>query len=353
MKSCRFRYATGSWLLYDAKRLRTLREIYSDSALIQIRSPGTAAFLTVPLLACAAILPWLTPAPASHWWLYPLGLTGLILAAYAACRPRTAHIPLDQRASLLLESVDSPDDPLYRVVLVQGGQRTRLIDHPSAELVARDLGRVLEATGLPLEESTAAPAEYFRRDGDVRAGTLEALEIVSKSSPAQVRTERAVWGAAGFAFLVFGWSLLHAKSSVSWLSLVLPPVGIAAVLLIGARVSSARTSIDVSKAGVRVEQTALFGRPQLLFNVAAADLCGACALKANDSSAVHTVVVTTTKGPRVVTLDVEGAKRLVNAIGPILKPRVPESDTATSGVLGPRVTHEEAGAVSEREAARC
>lgn len=303
-------------LLYDSNRVRTLSKINSNSAVIQIRNPGEAAVLTVPLLACAAALPWFQAELPSTWWVYPVALGGLFLGALAIVRVRKVHVPLETGSILRLEAADSPDDPVYRVVLVGARSRFRLLEHSSVGVLVRDLGRILDATALELDEPSGVGAEYFRSTGNPSLGLLRPEVITSKTTRPQLREIRAAWGAVAFASAVFGWSLLNAQSTPSFMSQALPGITLVLLVLLATGLSRARAQIQLSAAGIRVAKSRLYGRGPV-FDVASRELCGAVVFGECRAGAPCHVLLATTRGPRVVTLDAEGALRLVDCIGPV------------------------------------
>lgn len=296
--------------------MRILREIHPNCAVVQVRQPGREAAWTALPLAAAAVLPWIQDPPRGPWWLYPTLLTVTFVTAWVCTRSRRVRIPLAADSMLRLERLDSPDDPRYRLTLVAGGAQTRLLEHASLGAIVRDLGRILDATELGLEAGADLPAEYFRSSGIPLPPPTRSERIESRGSTAHLRGQRAVWGAVWFVASVFGWSLWNAQTRPSGISLTLPAVAIVVLILIALWLRSERLIVDLSPAGIRAQQR-IGWRSCVLFEIAPDQLCGAASLgPAGSGDACH-VVLATTRGPRVLTLDSDSARRLVEDLGVI------------------------------------
>ncbi|HEY8945673.1 MAG TPA: hypothetical protein VIM73_15495 [Polyangiaceae bacterium] len=313
--------------------MRTLREIHSDSAVVQVSTPAGVALWTAPLLGAAAALPWLAGSPPSYAWAYPLALGTVLAVAAVAVRSRRVRVPLRPDSTLALEATDCSEDPAYRVLLRRADERVVLLDNPSLESLLRDLGHLLEVTSLSLEDPSCIDPRYLRKSaGGLPAASRPAV-IGSKRTHSGLRVIRAVWGAAAFATLVFGWSLLNARTPVSTLSLILPVLAVSSIALLGVGLLRARVRVTVTPAGLRVDRWGLFRRRTVL-EVAAPSLAGAILLDGARQQETGHVIVATTSGPRVITLDAEGAEQIAACIGRIAAPVGTEHVVETSGVIG-------------------
>jgi hypothetical protein len=291
--------------------VRTLREIQPNFAVLYVRPPGVAAYLTAPLLLFAAALPWLSQS-ASVPWAAGAGLGVILLTALAFVRPVRRRVALDASCLLRLEALNDSDDPSYQVVLCRGGREEPLLEHTSLHVVARDLGRILDVTGLPLENALGIPAEYLRSTGKAAVREREALTIFGISSASERRAARAVVGGALFATFVFGSSLLRASSPVSTLSIALPTLSVLLLAMFGAWMMSKRSSVRISSDGIEVEEIAL-GQRRRVLTIPAHELLGACTVEHGELALQ--VLFATTRGPRTLPLFGDAARRVAAAVG--------------------------------------
>lgn len=293
--------------------MRTLREIRQDSAVIDVRSAGAAAFLSAPLLAIAVGLPWFGGAFPPLGWVPLVVLPALGSVAYYFVRPRRVALPLDAATSLRLELVEGSEDTEFRLVHLRADREVVVLEHPSFAVVARDIGRIVDGSAVALQ-SVHLPPAYFRSAGRVGTAELSPVTVSGVPSNAHVRTWRGALGGAAFAALVLGLSLVEAQSPRALLSVALASVGILGVALFGAWLSSTRVWVQVSKERVLVERGA-FGRRRKVLEIPRHELHGACLVQVGATPS-H-VVFATTQGPKVLALIGEPARVVAGAVGRI------------------------------------
>lgn len=270
--------------------------------------------MTLPLLAIAAALPWLGQR-APEGWVPATALVSVVLVGFVFGRSRRVRIPIDEACALRLERVgEAPDDPAYRAVLLRGKEREVVTDDASLATVARDVGRLVDATRVTLEESCGIPVEFFRSTPVTVSPELEPVVVVGRPSPSHLRAARGVVGSAAFAALVFGWSVVRAQSPVSTLSVMLPAAFVLGLSAFGAWLWSLRIRVEVSQRGVLVERCALGYRRRSL-EIPRSELRGAWVVE-SAFQPTH-VLFATSRGPRVVAILGEAARRLAAAVGRI------------------------------------
>jgi hypothetical protein len=291
--------------------------------------------LTIPLLAFAGLLPWLSQS-ASLPWAAGAGIGLTVLLALGFVRPTRRRLSLDASCRLRLEPLNESEDPGYQVVLCRAGREETILEHSSLAVVARDLGRILDVTSLPLENALGIPAEYLRSTGKVTAREREPLTVFGIARACERRAARAVVGGAAFAGLVFGSSVLRATSPVSVLSIVLPSVSLLLLVTFGAWMMSRRSSVRVSSDGIEFEEIAL-GQRRRVFTIPANELLGACVVEHGEVA--MEVLFATTRGPRALPLLGDGARRVAAAVGRIpgiASVREPSSERPGTGDEGAR-----------------
>ena len=245
----------------------------------------------------------------------PLALAFLVLLALTFVRPSVQRIPLDAACTLRLVASNESEDPSYEVLLVRGSQEQTLLRHPSLALVAQDLGRILDATGLSVEESAGIPVQYLRSTGEAtRRDHRENSTIVGVASASHQRASAALVGGTMFVLLVFAWALLKAQARVSPLSVALPSVCAILFGTFGAWMNSKRWTVRVSDAGVDAEESAL-GMRRRLFSIPAHELFGAVVVERGEVAVE--VLIATSRGPKLLPLVGDAARRVADAIGHI------------------------------------
>jgi hypothetical protein len=117
------------------------------------------------------------------------------------------------------------------------------------------------------------------------------------------------------------------------LSLILPVLAVSSIALLGVGLLRARVHVTLTPAGLRVDRWGLFRRRTIL-EVPAPSVAGAMLLDGTRQHETGHVIVATTSGPRVITLDAQGAEQLATCIGRMAAPVGTEHVVEMSGVIG-------------------
>ncbi|HYO96815.1 MAG TPA: hypothetical protein VER33_20030 [Polyangiaceae bacterium] len=297
-----------------SEAVRTLRNIRSDAAELE-HSSTEAAVLMLPLSAAVTSLAWLA-TPEAGWGRALVTVAGLAAMAGLiwASRARRVIRPLPASGGLLqpLTLADADEAP-YRVVLEQQTGKTQLLlEHSDPAVVVRDMRRILASSSLNVSAAWGLPAERFRQPPAARDVELTPGNFVGRRWGGQAAVTQAVFGSAGFVLLVFIWSVLTEKPQLHWLSVALPLLSVASLLLVGSWLLSLRVHVTLAATHLLVQEVA-WGRSRRLLFVRAEELLAMDSVSHTGRPATH-VLVETAAGVHAFPLTAEATLALLEHV---------------------------------------
>lgn len=305
--------------------MRVLRDIRSDSATVVDHPPGAAASIALVPFSAMLLLCWFgSPTWPGGRWLVTGALGALIMGVARLALPRKRVLHVNPGSELVWETCIDGEDP-YRVLLVNGGQRTVLLEHDDPAVVLASARRVTAETGAPL----VGPPWLAARASTSHSAPLPVVSpvsVVGLSSSGQLRTAHATLGGAAFVLVVFLISV-KAEAGLSLLSVTLPLASVVITALIGAGLSSLRVRATLEPGGLHAERV-VFGWQANLLRVPAEAILSVQAVGHAPHPERH-VLVDTIDGPRSFPLAGEAAQQLAEQAQPSRPTLQPESARRT------------------------
>lgn len=280
-------------------------------------------FLLSPLFLALAASPWVFGAPLGGALTTTLLAALLFLGVFLVTRPRTLSFPVPRSGRLRLVTRTVKDPHHYCVYLgSEDGSEQLVLEHPDPAVVLEEAQRLARDAGLEIEAGWGLPPEALRdvapdgagdRGASVRAGS-----VVGWRFPWQPEVGGFVLFGGTFELSVFLWVLFHTRSEASGLALALPLLTVLSLFLMSAWLFSARTRVQASREGLRVERVIL-GRGREILRLPVERIRSAHAVSPQADPPRHLLLLTG-GGPISLHLTGEAARRAAELVLPHVDP---------------------------------